>query len=60
MSSRFLVGKLATGQRLAAQMAAAVCLAISSPAQAQTVTPEDAPPARKALRVCQDPNNMPF
>jgi len=59
MSIRFLFGKLAAGQRLAAQIAAAACLA-TLPAQAQTVAPDDAPPARKALRVCQDPNNMPF
>jgi quinoprotein dehydrogenase-associated probable ABC transporter substrate-binding protein len=63
MSSRFLVGPLAAGRHLAALILAAACVAMSpvqAQAQAQTVTPDDAPPARKALRVCQDPNNMPF
>lgn len=40
-------------------LAAALGLA-ALPAAAQTPAPDDAPPARKALRVCQDPNNMPF
>jgi quinoprotein dehydrogenase-associated probable ABC transporter substrate-binding protein len=39
--------------------AVSACLAVL-PAQAQTAAPEDAPPARKTLKVCQDPNNMPF
>ncbi len=40
------------GQVLVAAIAGAACMA---PAQA-----DEAPPARKALRVCQDPNNLPF
>lgn len=59
MNSRFLGGTLAVGLRLAALIAATACLAIS-PCHAQTAAADDAPPARKALRVCQDPNNMPF
>lgn len=46
-----------------ARLAAAALLALltAAPALAQTAaTPADAPPARKALRVCQDPNNLPF
>jgi len=39
----------------AALLAAGLALAASWPLHAQ-----DAPPARTALRVCQDPNNMPF
>lgn len=36
-------------------LAAIASAALVAPAQA-----DDAPPARKALRVCQDPNNLPF
>ncbi len=47
-------------QRLLAACVACACMAML-PAQAQTPPPaDDAPPARKALKVCQDPNNMPF
>jgi quinoprotein dehydrogenase-associated probable ABC transporter substrate-binding protein len=46
-------------QRLLAACAATACLALL-PAQAQTAAPDDAPAARQTLKVCQDPNNMPF
>ena len=40
---------------------AAVQAQAAAPAAAPTAAPAaDAPPARTALRVCQDPNNMPF
>lgn len=42
--------------KLAAQMAAAALLALHAPT---ALADDDAPP-RKAFRVCQDPNNLPF
>lgn len=44
-----------TPRRIAALAAFGAACALALPALAQ-----DAPPARTALRVCQDPNNMPF
>jgi quinoprotein dehydrogenase-associated probable ABC transporter substrate-binding protein len=44
---------------LATLLLAVACTALT-PARAQTPPADDAPPARKALKVCQDPNNMPF
>jgi mxaJ protein len=37
---------------------ASACLAIATPAALAQAA--DAPPARQALKVCQDPNNLPF
>jgi mxaJ protein len=39
---------------------AALCLALAALAAAAPLHAQDAAPARQALRVCQDPNNMPF
>lgn len=39
----------------AGTLAAALSIGLAAPAAAQ-----DTPPARKAFRVCQDPNNLPF
>lgn len=43
----------------AAFLAAAGASALAQPAP-QAAAPADDPPPRKALRVCQDPNNLPF
>lgn len=40
--------------------AALLALLAAAPVGAQTAAPADGPPPRTALRVCQDPNNLPF
>lgn len=50
-----LMSKSAVRSSFAAALAAGLLAVVTVPAQAQ-----DAPAARKAFRVCQDPNNPPF
>ena len=45
--------------RFAAAAALVLCATIALPTAAQDKAP-DKTPARKELRVCQDPNNLPF